>query len=119
MKRILSVGFLLIVIINVLFLSGCSNEPGTLASWGVFHSGSDSHEIQLEQGDEVYFTYKAAALKGNIMMTLVNPAGVEVLKKELSEGGEINFQADIAGTFKVMVKKSGIACRYSIKWKIN
>ena len=119
MKRIIMSGFLVIIFVNLLLLSGCSNEPNTLATSGVFHSGADSHEIQLEQGSEVRFTYKSWTLKGDITMILINPSGEEVLKMEIFDDGEIDYIADIEGAYKVIVRKSGIACRYSVKWEIN
>lgn len=119
MKRIIMAGFLAIVFVSIFLLSRSSNEPNTLATGGVFHSGTDSHEIQLEKGNEVQFTYKSWTLKGDVTMILINPRGEEVLKMELFEDGVIDYKADIGGTYKVIVKKSGIACRYSVKWEVN
>lgn len=111
-------GLAVIVLVSLLFLSGCSNEPNTLSTWGVFHSGTDSHEINLQEGDEVNFRYASFALKGDIMMTLVNPDGEVVLDMESPEDGESNYKASTEGVYKISIKKSGIFVRYKIKWHI-
>lgn len=52
-------------------------------------------------------------------MTLVNTKGENVLKKELVDEGQFDYEADFKGVYKIIVSKSGVACRYSINWQIN
>ncbi|MBM7616401.1 hypothetical protein [Alkaliphilus hydrothermalis] len=67
----------------------------------------------------MHFTYTASTFKGNIIMTLVNTKGENVLKKELVDEGQFDYEADFKGVYKIIVSKSGVACRYSINWQIN
>ena len=118
MKKILLVGILIIGIVS-LVLMGSSNKPNTLSTWGVFHSGTDSEKIELKQGDEVFFTYKANILMGDLTMTLIDPDGEVVLEMEPLADGKANYKADAEGVFKVIIKKSGVFARYSINWEIS
>ncbi len=118
MKKILLLGILIIGVVS-LVLIGSYNKPNTLSTWGVFHSGTDSEKIELKQGNEVVFKYKANILMGNLTMTLIDPNGEVVLEMESLEDGKANYKADAEGVFEVIVKKSGVFARYSINWEIN
>jgi hypothetical protein len=122
-------GYIVILILVLSVFTGCSYSVGMVSStkkgkmdysYTTFN-GEESHSEKLKEGQTLALDYSITVKKGKLIISVSDPDGKEVLKKEFTESkkDKIDIAAEKTGKYIIYVKGEDTSGGCHIKLSTN